>query len=132
MKIDYKIVDNVGGIREYEKYCLADDSDNSEWCCLNDRFRGRFAEYSEGQDYSIPDWHYGVRCLVVDIYNSRMLDSCFVATVLGVISSIRQDAYGKFECAANGRVYGCFLVYPKVVLLEEECVSSGLLNMLGL
>jgi len=114
----YSIIQGVLGIRSVSTYEIEDTENTFKlWRELQKNFVKEFKEFTSysSKDYELPDWHHGIMCLWVYLYNEQFYDANFINRVLAILER-NGDCFAEFECYSNDQEYiGNFQVYKDLL-----------------
>ncbi len=129
MTFEYRFEKHVTGIHDLPKYHLEDTEENlKKWQKLQRDFTTRFCHFSSEnlEDYELTEWHDGINCLYVYLYNEKFYDNAFIPTVLQILKNNGQ-CFAQFECYGEKQQFmGNFQIYTDKVIFDENSASSGL------
>ena len=130
MNIQYVIEEDVVGVVNASKYEIEDSENNlKDWHKLQSDFSKEFSEFSK-EDYDLTDWHNGIKCLFVYLYNYEFYTKDFIPRILNILK-MNGDCLAQFECYDNEQeLLGSFQVYMDKIYLEEMLEENGIVDQL--
>ncbi|GBC63867.1 hypothetical protein DENIS_4866 [Desulfonema ishimotonii] len=133
MEIKYEVEEDVDGVLNASKYTIKDSERTLEaWHKLQNDFREKFKEFSSEEpiDYELTDWHNGIKCLSVYIYNEKFYNKHFIPLMLDILEK-NSDSFAQFECYDDREeLLGYFQIYMNKVYFDEMIEEAGIIDRL--